>query len=121
MINPRYKEAMQRGFPMRGDSVVMPDGTVCHIDDFNLGLCGLTWQTQDYCVPEGRYVWDENKCCPGLVAYLPEGEDGQATCQKAGTVKWLHFLSNPLVWAVGGLLVGAGIFGFVRMRRGVKR
>ena len=116
-IDPRYKEALQRGYPMMGDSVILPDGSRCHVDDYNLGLCGLQFQVGDYCVEQGRYVWDEGKCCPGLVAWLPEGEDGQATCQKSSTVFWLKAAASPLVWGLGGLLAGGAIFMLARRRR----
>jgi hypothetical protein len=81
MINPKYKEVMQRGYQMKGDSVVFPDSSMCLIDDFNAGSCGQQWKTSDYCIPQGGPVWDEGKCCEGLEAYLPEDMAGQATCQ----------------------------------------
>ncbi len=65
---------------MKGDSVIFPDSTICLIDDFNAGSCGQQWMTTDYCIPEGGAVWDEDKCCEGLEAYLPEGMAGQAIC-----------------------------------------
>lgn len=80
-INPIYKECMQRGYNVSGEYCVFPDSSQCLLEDFNGGKCGQKWMTDDYCIPEGRYVWDNDKCCDGLVAYLPEGMAGQATCQ----------------------------------------
>ncbi len=83
MINPFYKEVMQRGYEvMPGDSVKFPDGSVCSIEAFNNLQCGQQWMTDDYCIPEGQAVWDDDKCCEGLEPYLKPGVDGQATCQE---------------------------------------
>ncbi len=97
-IDDYYKEVMQRGYAMDGDSVIMPDGSKCLLDDFNNGLCGKEFFDQPYCIPEGRYVWDDGKCCEGLIAYLPEGVDGQATCQKKGKVDFGIIIRNPILW-----------------------
>ncbi|CAG5083594.1 hypothetical protein [Parvicella tangerina] len=83
MIDPFYKEVMQRGYQiLAGDSVKFPDGSICAIEDFNNLDCGKQWMTEDYCIPEGEAVWDDNKCCDGLEPYLEEGVAGQATCEK---------------------------------------
>jgi hypothetical protein len=97
-INDYYKEVMQRGYSIDGDSVVLPDSSKCSIDDFNNRLCGKEFFDLDYCVAEGNYVWDDEKCCKGLVAYLPEGVSGQATCRKKGKVDFSLVLRNPLLW-----------------------
>ena len=100
-INPLYKECMQRGYNVSGDSCVFPDGSQCLLEDFNSGTCGQEWMTNDYCIPEGKYVWDEEKCCEGLVAYLPEGVSGQATCQPKGA----SFLKKTIFGSYVGVLL----------------
>jgi hypothetical protein len=105
MIDPKYKEAMQRGYRViKGDSVELPDDTRCSLDDFNNKLCGKEYFDKPYCVAEGNYVWDENVCCEGLVPYLPPGVDGQAYCKARGQVDFSETLRNPLLWL--------GILGF---------
>lgn len=83
MINPLYQPCMERGFLVQGDSCQFPDGSQCDLEAFNAHECGQEWYDKPFCVQEGGYVWDGGNCCEGLVAYLPEGVDGQATCQKA--------------------------------------
>ncbi len=85
-INPLYKECSQRGYQIDGNYCVFPDSSKCLLEDFNNGLCGKEWMTDDYCIPEGKYVWDSGRCCEGLVAYLPAGVAGQATCQPKSKV-----------------------------------
>lgn len=80
-INPVYKECSQRGYQIYGDSCIFPDNSTCPLDEFNAGTCGSQWLTQDYCVKQGRHVWDYNRCCSGLRPYLPEGVAGQPTCE----------------------------------------
>jgi hypothetical protein len=77
-INPIYKECMQRGYNVSGEYCVFPDSSQCLLEDFNGGKCGQKWMTDDYCIPEGSYVWDADKCCEGLVAYLPKDVAGSA-------------------------------------------
>lgn len=79
-INPVYKECMQRGYTVSGDSCIFPDGSACDLESFNKGACGTEWLTDNYCIPEGEYVWDDEKCCEGTEAYLPEDVAGQARC-----------------------------------------
>jgi hypothetical protein len=79
-INPVYKECMQRGYTVSGDSCIFPDGSACDLESFNEGACGTEWLTDEYCIPEGEYVWDDEKCCEGTDAYLPEDVAGQARC-----------------------------------------
>ncbi len=99
MIDPYYKEAMQRGYRItKGDSVELPDGSRCSLDDFNNKRCGKEYFDQPYCVQEGVYVWAENVCCEGLVPYLPAGVDGQAICKARGKVDFSVILRNPLLW-----------------------
>ena len=97
-INPLYKEAMQRGYPIEGDSVVLPDSSKCLLDDFNSRKCGKEFFDLPYCVPQGQFVWDDDACCKGLVPYLKSGVDGQATCRKKGQVDFSEILRNPFLW-----------------------
>jgi hypothetical protein len=121
-IDPRYKEVMQRGYEfVDGDSVRFPDGSVCHLDDFNEGTCGIQWMTNDYCVPQGAYVWD-GPCCDGLMPYLPEGMAGQATCQPieeieaetlpseedSGSSWWMSFFAGVLL--IFAVFLGLAIY-----------
>jgi hypothetical protein len=99
-INPDYKECLQRGYSLSGDSCVFPDGSACDLDAFNNGECGQEWMTDDYCVEEGEYVWDDDRCCEGLEPYLEKGVDGQATCEKisAGGVDPDRGERNSMYW-----------------------
>lgn len=81
-ISDEYKEVLQRGYAIRGDSVQLPDGQYCLIADFNAGICGGEWKNQDYCIPEGGLVWDEDRCCEGLAPWIAEGVDGHTICKK---------------------------------------
>jgi hypothetical protein len=110
MIDPYYKEAMQRGYRVtKGDSVELPDGSICSLHDFNNKLCGKEYFDQPYCVQEGVYVWDENVCCEDLVPYLPKGVDGQAICKARGKVDFSVVLRNPLLW-LGVLGINAVVY-----------
>ena len=119
-IDPYFKEAMQRGYPIEGDSVVLPDGNKCLLEDFNNQVCGKEFFDQPYCVEEGKYVWDEDKCCEGLTSYLPAGIDGQATCQKKGKVDFNETLRNPLLW-LGILGFTALLFGSLLLAKKMMR
>jgi hypothetical protein len=67
---------------------------MCLYKSFLDGTCGQKWKTDDYCVPEGKPVWDTTKCCEGLHGYIMPTNDGQATCEKfAG-----KGLKNKLAW-----------------------
>lgn len=81
-VSPFYKEVEQRGYPHTSDSVLFPDGTKCSISDFNNQDCGTEWFIQDYCIEEGKNVWDEDRCCEGLSP--TEDENGQKICSKKG-------------------------------------
>lgn len=117
MIDPYYKEAMQRGYRItKGDSVELPDGTRCSLDDFNNKRCGKEYFDQPYCVQEGLYVWDQNACCEGLVPYLPAGVDGQAYCKAKGKVDFSEILRNPLLW-LGVLVFTAVVYGSLRVAK----
>lgn len=110
-INPDYANAMERGYSISGDSVVFPNGSKCLLSEFNNGTCGQEWMTDDYCVPEGAYVWNDDKCCEGLEPYLKEGHDGQERCVKKRKNEkdveesswWNDLMSNSMFWI--GLLI----------------
>jgi hypothetical protein len=108
-INPLYKECSQRGYNISGKYCVFPDSTRCLLDDFNTGKCGEKWMTDDYCVPEGKYVWDSGRCCEGLVAYLPKGVAGQASCQP----KSKTFLKKTFLDSYGGALILVLVLGIL--------
>ena len=107
MIDPYYKEAVQRGYRIEGDSVVLPNDTKCLIDDFNNRRCGKEYFDAPYCVAEGNSVWDDNACCEGLKPYLPAGVDGQAYCKAKGQVDFSETLRNPFLWL--GILAFTGL------------
>lgn len=109
-INPVYKECMQRGYSLSGDSCVFPDGTACDLEQFNNGECGQEWFTDDYCIPEGEYVWDDDKCCEGLEAYLPEGVDGQASCVKTSYAEEVEEVKNEKAKKGPGYWIMLGSF-----------
>jgi hypothetical protein len=118
-IDSKYKEALQRGYQLEGDSVVFPDGTKCLMLDFNAGICGEIWMTENYCVPEGAYVWDNDKCCNGLEAYLPEGMAGQATCQpiNKGLDEEDDFMNNFIYFFIGiGIVFTLFVFGIILIK-----
>jgi len=85
-IDPLYKECMQRGYSIDGEYCVFPDSSKCLLEQFNVNICGEEWFTDDYCVPENEPVWDAERCCDGLVAYLPDEADGQPKCMNAKIV-----------------------------------
>lgn len=116
-INPVYKDCMQRGYAVDGDSCVFPDGSKCLLEEFNSGECGQAFFNVDYCVPEGGYVWD-GPCCEGLEPYLPEGVAGQATCQPVENVLIRYIRNSWLLW---GLLVVILIAAFTVIRKKGKR
>lgn len=117
-INPLYKECMQRGYTVSGDSCAFPDGSQCLLEDFNSGNCGQEWMTSDYCIPEGKYVWDADKCCEGLVAYLPDGVSGQATCQPKGATFLKKIFFDSYIGVLLLALVLGGLLFFFKRKRG---
>lgn len=118
-INPLYKECSQRGYQIAGDDCVFPDSTRCALEDFNNGTCGEQWMTDDYCIPEGKHVWDAERCCEGLVAYLPEGMAGQATCQKKSKVMVSKTFFDSY-WGIGVFILVL-IIGLIYFLKKVKR
>lgn len=116
-INPVYKECMQRGYTVSGDHCVFPDSTRCLLEDFNAGDCGQKWLTEDYCIPRGRYVWDADKCCEGLVAYLPDSMAGQATCQPKGATFFKKIFFDSYVGVILLVLVLGGLLFFFKRKK----
>lgn len=110
-ISPDYKECMQRSYEIVGEQCIFPDGSECHIADFNDGSCGQEFMIEDYCVAEGKAVWDSDKCCKGSKSYLPPGYLGQPTCQPFSKRVLGNLQHNPFYWAliILVLLLIAGI------------
>jgi hypothetical protein len=117
-IDPVYKECLQRGYAIEGDSCLMPDGSKCFLQDFNRGACGDSFFAQPYCVPQGNYVWDSDKCCKGLTAFLPSGMAGQETCRPKNKVFLYQISRHPGFWLV---LLMIGITGLWLILRGKKK
>lgn len=84
-MNPALKECLQRGYKTETENdqtyCVFPDGAKCAIESFNQGVCGQSYMIEDYCVEEGGYVWDKDRCCTGTEAYLPPMHAGQEMCR----------------------------------------
>ncbi len=98
-----------RGYVTAGPNCYFPDNSSCPLDQFNNRSCGQRFFTQNYCVPQGAYVWDSDRCCPGLAPFLPAGLAGQTTCQPVAAQ-----LAQPSVAMVVTLvIVMALIVGFV--------
>jgi hypothetical protein len=90
-MDPRLKECVQRGYEIEVESekryCIFPDENKCLLDEFNNGSCGIEYKTNDYCVKEGEFVWDEDKCCKGTQAYLPPNFAGQTRCIKISLIQ----------------------------------
>ncbi len=113
-INPVYKHCIQRGYVVDGDDCVFPDSTRCLLTAFNEQHCGKQWFSKDYCIPEGTYVWDTDKCCDGLVAYLPDGVAGQATCRKQS-------FAGPSLWMIAAVIIFLLALLFILRKRPTRR
>jgi len=128
-MNPDLKECRQRGYEITYDNIYrtgtayceFPDGNRCPLRDFNDGTCGAEYMIEDYCVKEGEPVWDSDKCCKGLWAYLPPLMTGQARClSKPGiistTLLMLYYLiiANPLLSIAIVLIMGYIIFRLIK-------
>jgi len=112
-IDPFYKEVMQRGYPiLKGDSVRLPDSSVCSINDFNSGVCGKEFFDQDYCVSEGRPAWREDVCCEGL-KLNSSNADGQTTC--VAESGW-SFGSGTFLYFFLGVLIPLGLFAILALQ-----
>lgn len=106
--NPDHEECVQRGFDVIGERGLFEeclngnysnynecskiynqsgrnifcrfnDGNICLLDSFNDGSCGSEYMSDEYCVEEGVYVWDEGNCCEGLHPY-PLANIGHPKC-----------------------------------------
>jgi hypothetical protein len=95
-IDASHKECLQRGYSVDGGNCTLPDGVVCPVGEFNEGTCGAQYKTAEYCVAQGNYVWDEDKCCDGLVA--TEEDSGDSTCKERSLLGRL--IRRPLFWVV---------------------
>lgn len=100
-MDPLFKECLQRGYTSEGippeNQCVFPDGSRCPMLQFNNGTCGKDFRTEDYCIKEGDFVWDKDKCCAGMEPYLKCGYKGHPSCRKipgffARTWEWLGCL-----------------------------
>lgn len=104
-LDPQFKECLQRGYQQTygADEIsycVFPDGNKCALVDFNNGLCGTRYKNENYCVTEGRPVWDLKKCCPGTEAYLRPYHSGQPSCIQISTAEKIYdqIRYNPFNW-----------------------
>jgi hypothetical protein len=100
---PQFKECLQRGYEISAPIselqdyyCIFPDNNQCLLSEFNEGACGSEYMTENYCIEEGIPVWDTDKCCPGLIAYLPFGMIGQQVCQPF----YYTIVFNPVFWLV---------------------
>jgi len=121
-MNPDLKECMQRGYEIKASPnqetlCIFPDNSNCTIKDFNQGVCGVEFMIEDYCVPEGKVVWDKDKCCEGLKPHLVT--IGQATCQPF-SVRFIENLKyNPIRWFC--IIIFLVLIGYVIYRIKKKR
>jgi hypothetical protein len=92
-IKPVNKECLQRGYDAEEGYCIFPNGTKCNIQEFNNGKCGSEFMTTDYCVEEGNFVWEKDKCCKGLKPELHRAV-GSDTCQPSniGKAIWIYSL-----------------------------
>jgi len=112
-IDPFYKEVIQRGYPiLKGDSVRLPDSSVCSINDFNSGVCGKEFFDQDYCVSEGRPAWREDVCCEGL-KLNSSNADGQTYCVAQ---PWWNFGGRIFLYFFLGVLIPLGLFAILALQ-----
>jgi len=111
----------ERGYELINESCVFPDGNKCDMYEFVVGICGAEYKTEDYCVEEGRPVWDKNECCEGTIAYLKPGMAGQAGCQDISIFERVcnQIKYGAYVWILGiiVLVILVAIY-FMKKRRG---
>ena len=118
-MNPAFKECMQRGYKIEsynsystahaeGQYCVFPDGSECLLEEFNSGRCGATFMTNDYCVKEGQFVWDRDRCCSGTIAYLKPYHAGQSMCIKISIPERVYnqLKYNMKIWLYLAVLAG---------------
>ena len=116
-MNPDLKECMQRGYETERGYCIFPDGSNCTIENFNQGICGVEFMIEDYCVKQGEYVWDKDKCCSGLKPHLVV--IGQATCQPF-SVRFIENLKyHPIYWF--GIIIFLILIGYIIYRMKKKR
>lgn len=97
-IDPVYKECMQRGYYVEGNYCTFPDSSRCLLTEFNAGRCGQQFMTVDYCVKEGEYIWDRDRCCEGLEPYSSIDSDKQATCRSSSSITEEIVVTHPITW-----------------------
>jgi hypothetical protein len=104
-LDPELKECLQRGYEQVYEEdetsyCIFPDGNKCVLTEFNNGTCGAQYKNENYCVAEGRVVWDAEKCCPGTEAYLKPYHVGQTSCTQISTLEKLYdqIRYNPFIW-----------------------
>jgi len=122
-MDPALKECVQRGyetvFQNGGNYCVLPDKSQCSIEEFNNGSCGAQYKTENYCIAEGTFVWDTDKCCAGTEAYLAGKTLGQARCIKVSLAQKVYdqFRYNPYILFGSGLLIVIVILGILKLKK----
>ncbi len=96
---------------------LFPDRNYCLNSEFNEGSCGVEYKTEDYCIKQGDYVWDEDKCCSGLKPHLVA--IGHPTCQPFSVRFTENLKYNPIYWF--GIIVFLVLIGYVVYRIRKKR
>ena len=108
-LDPSLKECVQRGynFAVRDNQTycVFPDKSECLIDSFNHDTCGLDHKIKDYCIKQGGYVWDGQRCC-GSLKYTENDHLAQATCEH----DYSQELKTKIFLLVSQLLIGGFFF-----------
>ena len=102
------KECVQRGYATESGYCIFPDDSRCLYEEFNQGLCGQEFMIEDYCIGEGVLVWDQDKCCEGLMPYLSV-RFGQPKCEQITLSKQIdsfvkHYMIIEIILSV--LLIG---------------
>lgn len=115
-MSPELKECVQRGYKIGEEGCIMPNGTICSIQDFNNDLCGQEFKTEDYCVPEGRPIWDEDKCCEGLKPYLPAITFGHPTCEPFSE-RLKGNISSPFTLIIVITIILVGVLFYLRIKK----
>ena len=122
-MDPALKECVQRGyetvFQNEKNYCVLPDKNQCSIEEFNSGTCGAQYKMENYCITEGTFVWDTDKCCAGTEAYLAGKTLGQARCIKVSLTQKVYdqFRYNPYILFGGGLLIVIAIFFILKSKK----
>ena len=103
------KECMQRGYIFESKYCIFPDGSKCLNEEFNKEICGQEFMTKDYCIKEGVLVWDEEKCCEGLMSYL-DGRFGQPKCEQITLTRQINsFVKQYMIIEIALTILLIGI------------